>query len=520
MSEIDKSRDDEMLGKLLKLFRLMLEQDQPELVTEPVADWAMDWNRLSNAGRNRLEIWDVLCHYAEHLFPIRVPWYLDTILEFRGPSELGRQIYVDRSFDPNEFYLLDQLLEKGMTFIDVGANVGVYSLFAARKVGASGQVIAFEPSRRESLALQRNLDINRISNVSLHALAVGQFGGSEVLHVADEVYNGHNSLNELSLSTTLPSIRFTTDRINHFWSGVGNGLIEIPVGRASNVEILLYSEQPFSYELDSVRIAPEETVVGGWELEITGERPLDLPSHLRTGFDSLSVSALKQPDLDLSGPSIKVAGKEGSGLAFRASLDGDHEYTILIEGRGIEDRAVAQYQVEVVSLDDFLGDLGRESIDVIKIDIEGGEYGALLGAHTVIEKHQPLILVEIVNKHLDADRLEKLHTLFADLQYVMFDMVKAKPRLIDVRGDHGSNVIGCPQRLVSRLLKLGDLDESHLSAPIEIAALEVEACGEEKEDCEGSVGAEVKVGPDGSGDAAATADEKPDKKHKRPNFKE
>ena len=44
-----------------------------------------------------------------------------------------------------------------MTFIDLGANEGLYSLFAARRVGPTGTVIAVEPSAREYERLVANL---------------------------------------------------------------------------------------------------------------------------------------------------------------------------------------------------------------------------------------------------------------------------------------------------------------------------------------------------------------------------
>ena len=42
--------------------------------------------------------------------------------------------------------MIRNLLRPGMTFVDVGANVGYYTALAARRVGPSGSVFAFEPS--------------------------------------------------------------------------------------------------------------------------------------------------------------------------------------------------------------------------------------------------------------------------------------------------------------------------------------------------------------------------------------
>jgi len=48
--------------------------------------------------------------------------------------------------------LLEQRLTPGATFLDIGSNVGFFSLMAARHVGATGRVYAFEPTRRSASA--------------------------------------------------------------------------------------------------------------------------------------------------------------------------------------------------------------------------------------------------------------------------------------------------------------------------------------------------------------------------------
>ena len=50
-----------------------------------------------------------------------------------------------RSWEPNETYWVMRSLRPGQTFVDIGANVGYYTVIASRLVGASGRVFAFEP---------------------------------------------------------------------------------------------------------------------------------------------------------------------------------------------------------------------------------------------------------------------------------------------------------------------------------------------------------------------------------------
>ena len=63
------------------------------------------------------------------------------------------------------------LLRPGMTVVDVGANIGFTALTAAKRVGPSGRVLAFEPHGANYAALQANLTLNPGLNVE--ALNVG-----------------------------------------------------------------------------------------------------------------------------------------------------------------------------------------------------------------------------------------------------------------------------------------------------------------------------------------------------------
>lgn len=66
-------------------------------------------------------------------------------------------------------------------FVDVGANVGYYSVYAANRVGRGGQVVAFEAWPPTAAQLRRNLALNDLRTVRLVEAAVGnEAAGSEV----------------------------------------------------------------------------------------------------------------------------------------------------------------------------------------------------------------------------------------------------------------------------------------------------------------------------------------------------
>jgi FkbM family methyltransferase len=76
---------------------------------------------------------------------------------------------------------LVKLLRPGGTFLDVGANVGFFSLIAARTVGPHGTVVAVEAVGRIAEAARRNAKANRFSNITVLHFAVGAGSGDAVL---------------------------------------------------------------------------------------------------------------------------------------------------------------------------------------------------------------------------------------------------------------------------------------------------------------------------------------------------
>jgi len=85
-------------------------------------------------------------------------------------------------YEEGHWKFVRDYLDAGMVVCDVGANQGFYTLLASRVVGASGQVIAFEPAATEYAKLLRNLALNRCDNVVAENKAVGARSAVERFH--------------------------------------------------------------------------------------------------------------------------------------------------------------------------------------------------------------------------------------------------------------------------------------------------------------------------------------------------
>jgi FkbM family methyltransferase len=84
-----------------------------------------------------------------------------------------RRLYLDRTYEPATLQLLDAVLRPGDVMIDIGANLGVMTLHGARRVGASGVVVAIEPHPVHFTRLEGHVALNGLPNVHLVRKAVG-----------------------------------------------------------------------------------------------------------------------------------------------------------------------------------------------------------------------------------------------------------------------------------------------------------------------------------------------------------
>ncbi|MBK4728703.1 FkbM family methyltransferase [Oxynema sp. CENA135] len=113
-----------------------------------------------------------------------------------GPQRSGRTIEVDAFgykmklypdafqtrgiiyFTPSKDYDITRFIERylrpGDSFIDIGANIGIYTLLASSLVGKTGSVHAFEPVPQTVNRLQENVNRNGLSQVEIHSIALGE----------------------------------------------------------------------------------------------------------------------------------------------------------------------------------------------------------------------------------------------------------------------------------------------------------------------------------------------------------
>lgn len=104
-------------------------------------------------------------------------------------------------------------LKEGDVFVDVGANIGYFSVYAGLCVGDSGRVHAIEPDPDNAALLAANLELNGLSNAKVHRTAVADFTGEATLYQGEFNAGAHSLVQKDGLGPGAEVPVTTLDRL-------------------------------------------------------------------------------------------------------------------------------------------------------------------------------------------------------------------------------------------------------------------------------------------------------------------
>jgi FkbM family methyltransferase len=157
---------------------------------DPIIDWMRPYH-----FRGKAHIFRRLSptHGRKH---VRVFGY-EIVLDLA--DHIQRAIYLG-TFERLETAMLRRMLRPGMTFVDVGANVGYFTLLAAKAVQSSGRVISFEPSLYLHDLLASTIRANGLSQVTLVSSGLGNKAGFANLYLNPSFGNNSPTMVEHTAS--------------------------------------------------------------------------------------------------------------------------------------------------------------------------------------------------------------------------------------------------------------------------------------------------------------------------------
>jgi FkbM family methyltransferase len=143
-------------------------------------------------------------------------------------------------FERETVGLFSALLGPGMTVLDVGANIGQYTLIAAHGVGPHGHVHAFEPTPHIAAELRANVALNRFENVTVNEVAITDAMGETLLFCTDPGSPGTNTIMHPT-EHVRSSVKVPTMTIDHYLAEQGITGVDVMKLDIEGAELLALS---------------------------------------------------------------------------------------------------------------------------------------------------------------------------------------------------------------------------------------------------------------------------------------
>jgi len=129
--------------------------------------------------------------YPDKDVPVKVGEHTLTVFSPRR-NRIGRALYIDRIWEPEVTTVIQKNTQPGMIALDVGADIGYYTVNLAKRVGPGGRVIAFEPIPAARERLLQNIATNGYKNITVSEYALGNQDG--IVYLEDPLTKSRISL--------------------------------------------------------------------------------------------------------------------------------------------------------------------------------------------------------------------------------------------------------------------------------------------------------------------------------------
>lgn len=197
-----------------------------------------------------------------------------------------------------ETELLRRELREGKTFVDIGANIGYFSLLASSLVGLQGKVFAFEPEPESYRFLCENIRLNHAQNVIPFQKAVSRNNGKTKFFLDEGNRGGHTMASKNIQTQKKGEIEVETVTLDDFYENAGGAIHFIKVD-AQGAEGLIFEGMNKILTLPNLKMLIEFWPAG---LRALGTDPLKFLNRLSLNFE-IQIFDFKKKDFCASTPS-------------------------------------------------------------------------------------------------------------------------------------------------------------------------------------------------------------------------
>jgi len=133
----------------------------------------------------------------------------------------GLALSIFKVYEPIQTQIVKKYVKEGDVVLDIGANIGYYTLLFAQLVGPKGRVFSFEPDPVNFDLLRKSVEINDYQNVTLIQKAVTNKNGKLRLYIG----KGNRAINRIydaGMSDTEDSIEIETTFLDDYFRDQNN----------------------------------------------------------------------------------------------------------------------------------------------------------------------------------------------------------------------------------------------------------------------------------------------------------
>lgn len=115
---------------------------------------------------------------------------------FDRPDDKGVEswLFYTGDYERGTQHIIKKILNKGDSFVDIGANIGLMTMLASKRVGEEGIVYSFEPEKETFQVLQDNIGINKTKNIKIFNYGLSDKNEKKRIYLDNKKGRGGNSL--------------------------------------------------------------------------------------------------------------------------------------------------------------------------------------------------------------------------------------------------------------------------------------------------------------------------------------
>ena len=129
---------------------------------------------------------------------------------------MEKPLFLYGTYEAGTLNVIKKCLSKNDVFVDVGANIGLMSIFASNIAGYNGIVYSFEPEPETFMILKKNIKINKINNIRAYNIGLGERQYKSLIFTNPYAGRGSASLIESSKQKNSKKYEVYIEKLDEF----------------------------------------------------------------------------------------------------------------------------------------------------------------------------------------------------------------------------------------------------------------------------------------------------------------